>query len=442
MDRLLTMSEKEMKRLEVMQKLVGRHMKQVEAAEELGVSVRQVKRLVKKYREEGAEGLVSKRRGQPSNNRLAEETRGKALDLLKEKYQGFGPTLAHEKLTEKEGLSISDERLRQLMIEEGLWQGKKAAQAAVHQMRERRACFGELVQVDGSPHDWFEGRAPKCTLLAFIDDATGTLGELRFAPSESFLSYCQAIEAYMKRHGKPMALYTDKHGVFRVNQPTAGDSDALTQFGRAMQQLDIQIICAHSPEAKGRVERVFQTLQDRLPKELRLQGISSQDEGNAFLPSFMDDFNRRFAKQPRSTYDAHRPLTAQDDLAHILTWQETRVLSKNLTIQFNKVVYQIQTQRPAYAMRQAPVTVCVDLNETLSILYKGHPLDYTVFHQQAKQADIVHAKLLDQALEPPRIPHKPAPDHPWRKGFATPLSKSKSPRPLTPPIHDPLPVSG
>ncbi len=163
-------------------------------------------------------------------------------------------------------------------------------------MRERRACFGELVQVDGSPDDWFEGRAPKCTLLAFIDDAAGTLGELKFAQSESFFSYCQAIEAYMKRHGKPMALYTDKHGVFRVNQPSTGDSDALTRFGRAMQQLGIRIICAHSPEAKGRVECVFQTLQDRLPKELRLQGISSQDEGNAFLPTFPEDFNRRFAK--------------------------------------------------------------------------------------------------------------------------------------------------
>jgi len=234
-----------------------------------------------------------------------------------------------------------------------------------------------------------------------------------------------------------MALYTDKHGVFRVNQPSTGDSDALTQFGRAMQQLDIRIICAHSPEAKGRVERVFQTLQDRLPKELRLQGISSQNKGNAFLPSFIDGFNRRFAKQPRSTFDAHRPLTAQDDLTHILAWQETRILSKNLTIQFNKVVYQIQTQRPTYAMRHAPVTVCLDLNENLSILYKHQPLEYTVFHQQARQSDIVHSKQLDQALEPPPTPHKPAPDHPWRKGFASPLSIPHSP-PVPLPINDPL----
>jgi transposase len=417
------MSNQEIERLEVMQKLEEKRMKQVEAAERLGVSVRQVKRLLRVYREEGAEGLVSKRRGQPSNNRLAEATRQKALDLLKDKYHGFGPTLAHEKLVEGEGLTISDERIRQLMIEEGLWKGKKARQVTVHQMRERRACLGELVQVDGSPHDWFEGRAPKCTLLVFIDDATGRLGELRFVASESFFSYCQAAEAYIRRQGKPGAFYSDKHGVFRVNQPSVGDSDVLTQFGRAMQQLGIQIICAHSPQAKGRVERVNQTLQDRLPKELRLLGISDWDAGNAYLPIFMDDFNRRFAVQPRSTLDRHRPLSDQDDLTHVLTWQETRILSKNLIIQFNKVVYQIQTQRPTYAMRQAPVTVCVDLNQNLSILYKDQPLDYTVFHQQARQSDIVHSKQLDQALEPPRTPHKPAPDHPWRMGFTTPLSR-------------------
>ena len=243
---------------------------------------------------------------------------------------------------------------------------------------------------------------------------------MSFVKSESFFSYAQAARAYVERHGKPFAFYSDKHGIFRVNQPASGTTPALTQFGRAMQQLDIQIICAHTPQAKGRVERAIQTLQDRLPKELRLRNISSWQDGNAFLPEFMADFNRRFAVQPRSDLDAHRPLADQDDLDQILTWQETRILSKNLTIQFRNTVYQIQTKRPTYALRHAPVTVCLDAQENLSILYKGKPLNHTIFHKQAKQSEIVDPKQLNALV---RKPHKPAPDHPWRKGFATPLSK-------------------
>jgi transposase len=419
------MSTKELSRLEVMQRLADRRMSQKEAASVLRISVRHVKRLLRVYRRYGAKGLISKRRGRPSNNRLAEETRRKVLDLLKSKYSGFRPTLAHEKLVELEGLKISDESVRQLMMAEGLWKAKRARKVAVHQMRERRACFGELVQVDGSPHDWFEGRAPACDLLVFIDDATGRLGELLFVESESFFSYCQAAGGYLTRYGKPGAFYSDKHGIFRVNQASAGQESGLTQFGRAMQTLDIQIICANTPQAKGRVERVIQTLQDRLPKELRLRGISSWEAGNAYLPEFMADFNHRFAVQPRSTHDAHRPLAARDDLARILTWQESRILSKNLTIQFQKIVYQIQTQRPTYAMRHTAVTVCLDAQRKITILYKGKPLEYTIFHKQAKQAEVVESKQIDRTLLNQSKAHKPAANHPWRKGFATPLSKSR-----------------
>jgi len=418
------MSTKEMKRLEVMQKLEEKRMLQKEAAHILRVSVRQVKRLLRTYREHGAQGLISKRRGQASNNRLPEETMRKALTLLKGKYTGFGPTLACEKLVELDGLKISVESVRQLMITEGIWKPRKARRVEVHPMRSRRACTGELVQIDGSPHDWFDGRAPACSLLVFIDDATGKLGQLSFVKSESFFSYAQAARAYFERHGKPVAFYSDKHGIFRVNQVASGTTPALTQFGRAMQQLDIQVICAHTPQAKGRVERANQTLQDRLPKELRLRNISSWQDGNAFLPEFMADFNQRFAVQPRSDLDAHRPLTDQDDLDQILTWQETRTLSKNLTLQFRQVVYQIQTQRPTYALRHASVTVCLDAHDALSILYKGEPLDYTVFNKQAKQSEVVDTKHLNDTVP---TSHKPAPDHPWRKGFATPLSNSEKP---------------
>jgi transposase len=426
METLLSMSTKELSRLEVIQRLSKKQMSQKEAGEFLHLCTRQIKRLLKRYRKQGAVGLVSKHRGRKAANRLSESVKKQSLDLLKTKYQGFGPTLAHEKLVEKEKLQLSVESVRKIMIEEGLWKSRKLKKVVTHQLRERRACFGELIQIDGSPHDWFEGRAAPCVLLVFIDDATGQVVQLRFVESESFFSYCQAAEGYFRRSGKPLAFYSDRHGIFRVNVPSTGSGEALTQFGRAMQELDVQIICANTPQAKGRVERVIQTLQDRLPKEMRLRGISSMTDGNAYLPQFMADLNQRFAVVARSAVNAHRPLTAKDDLAHILTWQETRTLSKNLTLQFEKVVYQIQTDRPTYALRKAQVLVCVNAQEEITILYNGKTLPYSIYKQQAKQAEIVSTKQLGQALNQQRLPPKPAPDHPWRRGFATPLSKRRA----------------
>jgi hypothetical protein len=298
------------------------------------------------------------------------------------------------------------------MIAEGLWKARPVRKRVAYPLRERRACFGELIQIDGSPHDWFEGRATPCTLLVFIDDATGKLVYLQFVNNESFFSYGQACAQYFQSLGKPVAFYSDKHGIFRVNQRSVGSSDALTQFGRAMQELDIQIICANTPQAKGRVERVILTLQDRLPKEMRLLQISSWQAGNAYLPTFIEHFNQRFAVPPRSSLDAHRSLTPQEDLDTILTWQEQRIVSKNLTVQFDKVVYQIQTDRPGYALRKASITVCHDAHNKVTLLYKGQALSYNVFHQQVRQSEVVLSKDLNQSI--PRQPTKPAPDHPWR----------------------------
>ena len=309
MDRLLEMSAKDLSRLEVMQRLSRKQMSQKEAGAILHLSTRQIKRLLKAYRQQGTAGLVSKHRGRKGNNCLPEAVIKPALNLLKTKYPVFGPTLAHEKLVEREKLKLSDESVRQLMITEELWKPRKVKQVVVHQLRERRACFGELVQIDGSPHDWFEGRAEACVLLVFIDDATGKLVQLLFVESESFFSYCQAAEEYFQRCGKPVAFYSDKNSIFRVNVPSTGSGDALTQFGRAMLELEIEIICANTPQAKGRVERVIQTLQDRLPKEMRLRGIRSHEAGNAYLPEFIQDFNQRFREEPRSEGNAHRPLS-------------------------------------------------------------------------------------------------------------------------------------
>ena len=423
---LVQMSKKELSRVEVMERIKAKSMTQKKGAEALSISVRQVRRLWKNYQEKGAVGLVSKSRGKPSNNRLPTKTRQRAIDLLHSLYADFGPTFAHEKLVEKHGLALSSGSVRQIMIRENLWTPRKAKKIVAHQMRERRACFGELVQIDGSPHRWFEDRAPACTLLVFIDDATGALGELRFVKSESFFSYAAASRAYIERHGKPVAFYSDKHGIFRVNQPSVGIGDSLTQFGRAMQELEIAIICANTPQAKGRVERVNLTLQDRLVKEMRLLGISSMEEGNAYLPEFMEAFNRRFAVVPRSNIDAHHPLLLKDNLDQVLTWQETRIISKNLSVQFKNVVYQIQTDRPTYALRKAKVIVCLKADRNVTILYKGKELAYTIFKKQAKQSEILSSKDLDRKVDKVRKQYKPAADHPWRTGFSASLSGPKA----------------
>ena len=396
-----------------MQRLQEKRLTQKEAAHILGLSIRHVRRLYQAYRERGAQGLVSQRRGKPSNNRLESQVVQQSIDLIYKRYRDFGPTLAHEKLTEVHNLHLSRESVRRIMIEEGIWKPKKVHRPQIHQLRERRACFGELVQIDGSDHAWFEERGPRCTLLVFIDDATGQLGELWFVPVETFFAYCEASRHYFERFGKPVAFYTDKHGIFQVNQPSPlGLGKGLTQFERAMQELDIQILCANTPQAKGRIERANKTLQDRLVKELRLRGISDMQTANEYLPEFRKDFNRRFAVSPRSTHDAHRPLLKKENLDLILSRQETRILSRNLTIQYHKVIYQIQTQRPTYALINAKVTVCENAQGEVNILYRGRPLSYTVYHKQEKHAEVVSSKTLDHKLKTP-VP--PAKDHPWRR---------------------------
>jgi transposase len=242
MDKLLTMSKKELTRLEIMQRLKAKRLKQKEAAEILGVSERHIRRLLSAYQQEGESGLISKRRGKPSNNQLQPEIKQQAIDLLHSRYADFGPTLAHEKLSEVHELKLAVETVRQIMIAEELWKPRKVKHKPVYQMRPRKACRGELVQIDGSPHTWFEDRGPDCSLLVYIDDATGQLMELFFAPAESTFSYFAATRRYLHRHGRPVAFYSDKHGIFKVNVKNALSGSGMTQFGRAMNSLDIEII--------------------------------------------------------------------------------------------------------------------------------------------------------------------------------------------------------
>jgi transposase len=413
------MSQRELTRLEVIQRVKRKTLKQGQAAELLSLSVRQVKRLCKAYQVSGAAGLISKRRGQPSNNRLPEKTINKAQQLLRSRYHDFGPTLATEKLA-IEGVSLSVETVRQLLIGEGLWKAKVVRRPVIHQLRERRARCGELVQIDGSPHDWFEGRAPKCTLLVFVDDATSRLMYLQFVEAETTFNYFAGVRSYLTEFGKPLAFYSDKFGVFRVNIPNALSGTGLTQFGRALKELDIELICAHSPQAKGRVERANQTLQDRLSKELRLRDISSLESANAYLPEFIAAYNARFAVAPRSEESAHRPLGKGEDLERVLTLCERRSLSKNLTLSYNNVIYQIKTKRSAYTMRKAQVEVREKHTGEITIEYKQRPLEYTVYRaQEQQQGRVIEAKLLQpaaaRAAAGPKQKRGPVPmSHPWR----------------------------
>lgn len=298
---------------------------------------------------------------------------------------------------------------------------RRARRPVIHQLRERRARVGELVQIDGSPHDWFEGRAPKCTLLVFVDDATSQLMHLQFVEAETTFSYFAAVRAYLTTFGKPLAFYSDKFSVFRVNMPNALSGTGLTQFGRGMKQLDIELICAHSPQAKGRVERANQTLQDRLTKELRLRGISSMAEANAYLPEFIAEYNARFAVPPRGTESAHRPLQPGEDLDRVLALCERRTLSKNLTLSYNNVIYQIQTKRAAYTMRSAHVEVRETSTGEITIEYQGRPLEHNVYRQQEQhQARVVPSKLLQLGRRSSGGPLKPKRgpvplSHPWRR---------------------------
>jgi transposase len=414
------MSQRELSRLEVIQRVCRKSLTQSQAADLLHLSLRHVKRLSQAYRARGASALISKRRGRPSNNRLAPEVVSTARELLRRSYYDFGPTLAHEKLVEAHGLALGLESVRQLMIRERLWQPRRARKVVIHQMRERRARCGELIQIDGSPHDWFEGRAPKCTLLVMVDDATSRLMHMQFVEAETTFNYFAAVRSYLGLHGKPRAFYSDKFSVFRVNIPNALSGTGLTQFGRAMKELDIELICAHSPQAKGRVERANQTLQDRLVKELRLRAISTVEAGNAYLPEFIADFNTRFSVSPRTSADAHRPLHGREDLDRLLVLCERRTLSKNLTLSYRNIIYQVVTKRASYTMRGAQVEVRETATGEISIEYKGKVLSYEIYREQErKQGQVTPSKHIDRALSQPaqrrkRERYHPPMSHPWK----------------------------
>ena len=418
----MMMSQKEAVRGQVMELLKARKIDQKEAGQRLGVSVRQIKRIVKRYRASGLLGLISKKRGIPSNRSLADTTRLLAVEAIGAHYPDFGPTLTCEKLHERHGITLSVESTRKLMMTEGFWKPRKGAKACVHPMRERRARLGEMIQIDGSPHDWFEGRGEYCTLLVFIDDATGNLMQLRFSPTETTLGYMHVLHDHIVAHGVPAALYSDKHSIFRINTKDA-DPNAETQFSRAARELGIECIHANSPQAKGRVERANQTLQDRLVKEMRLAGINNMAEANAWLPAYIADYNQRFSVVPKDPQDAHLPYHGTaEELMRTLSVQVIKTLSKNLSCQHQGELIQVETSGTGLALRGAKVALHQHFDGTRELRWRKRKLSYTSITKAQKQAVEADGKTVnarvDKALAKRKMTrntgHKPAAKHPWR----------------------------
>jgi len=412
-EELIAMSNKEIERLGVIERVHQGELSQVKAAKILKLSTRQISRLLRDYEKMGPVALVSKRRGKPSNRQYPVILKHQVLEHIRSQYYDFGPTLAVEKLSERQNIRIGIETARKWMTEAEIWKPKVTKEKVIHPPRERRACFGELIQIDGSPHAWFEDRGPKCTLIVFIDDATSKILLMRFFNAETTFAYFNMVRLYLARYGKPVSLYSDKLGVFKVNIREAVSGTGETQFERAMRELDIELIHADSAPAKGRVERCNQTLQDRLIKELRLQNISTMEEGNKFLDSYTQTHNERFAIPPFNPEDLHRPIDPLCNLDIILTHQDSRTVQKNITVRYKNRTYQIETPGKGYRLRQGIVRVCESESGEITLIHNGQSLSYKVYDKNQYYSEPVGAKELNSPLK--LVHHyKPAANHPWK----------------------------
>lgn len=381
---ILRMSRKEREAQVTLERVKRKEMKLVEAAEVLGISYRQCRRRYSRYRAEGAAGLLHRLRGSCSNRMLSEEVRNSIVGLYREIYDGFGPVLFAEKLLISHEIKVDHETVRRLLIKEGLWRISRKRKKRHKAWRERRAHFGEMVQMDGSHHLWFEDRGEMCCLMVMIDDATG-IRMSRLSTGETTEAAMRLLWMWIERYGVPKSLYTDKKNVFVPSEKDAENArlegrECPTQFGRACQKLGIEIIRANSPEAKGRVERSNGVYQDRLVKELRLQQISDIDQANELLSvgGFDLDLNRRFAVQARESADYHRPASTYD-LPSIFCIEEVRILSANWTLSFENRVYQIKRESANYAPASRKVQVRRYLDGELHIFYRDREVGFEEF---------------------------------------------------------------
>ena len=403
---MITMSRKEARRLHIIHQALEKKLTHIEAASLMGLSDRQLRRMIKRIRHEGDGGICHRTRGKTSNHRIPTKIKDKALTLFRERYADFNMVHATEKLFEVHGITVNDETLR-LWLNQAEIPYKKRTVRKHRQRREPRAHYGELVQIDGSHHDWFEGRGPICVFMGYIDDATNTVFG-RFYDYEGTIPAMDSMKRYIKRYGMPQSVYVDKHTTYKSwAEPTIeeqlADHRPMSQFEKSMADLAIDVIHANSPQAKGRVERLFRTLQDRLVRELRLAGISSVEKANAFLTTYLPTYNRRFKKPAASAADLHRTAPHSRELDRILCIREERTVRNDFTIAHNGALYQI-----AEPTRAQKVMVEERVDGTLHISYKGQDLTYREIIKQPTK------ELPELLVIPERKPFIPSSDHPWR----------------------------
>lgn len=403
---IIIMRQGELRRLSVIEKVLAGTITQIEAAGLLSISDRQIRRIIKRVCKEGSEGIIHKSRGKPSHRAISKKIRQKVLKLCREKYEGFNPTFAAEKLLELDGIQISRETVRIWFIEEKI--PYEVRKARPHRAwRERKHYFGEMVQVDGSDEAWFEGRGPRCILLGYIDDATNNVFA-RFYEYEGTIPAMDSFKHYGQKYGLPLRVYIDRHSTYKTQRKKTieeelANKEPLTQFGRALEELGVEVIYAHSPQAKGRVERLFRTFQDRLIKEMRLKGIKTIEEANQFLEYYLPIYNKRFSVQACEEGDLHRPIPAGLDLDSVLCEKTERALRNDFTVAHDCKLYQILDN-----ICSRKVTVEKRLNGDLVISYKGRKLNYVEIAQRPRREEVMSPSR-------PRTRWLPPMDHPWKK---------------------------
>jgi len=397
----------ELKRLHVIRKVLERVIKQVEAAEILSLSGRQIRRIVKRIRGEGDRGVIHKSRGRPSNRGISPKIKERVINLYRAQYKDFGPTLASEKLLERDRIEISDETLRRWLIEAGDW--KKSRKRGRHrQWRERKHHYGEMVQMDGSHHAWFEDRGGPCVLMSYIDDASGEAFG-RFYEYEGTIPAMDSFKRYIKKNGLPMRVYLDKHSTYKSTakltiEDELNDVGPLSEFERALRELGVEVSHAHSPQAKGRIERLFRTLQDRLVKEMRLRGIRTIEEGNPFLEEYLPLYNKRFSVRPKEKDDLHRPLVKGMDLDAILCSKTERALRNDFTVAHNRKLYQVEER-----IKASKVMVQDRIDGSMIMIHKGQALRFKEITERPPR------EKKEPVVARRRKPYIPPSDHPWRR---------------------------
>jgi hypothetical protein len=409
---VIKMTREELKRLQVIKKVMGQEIKQWKAAEMLELSVRQTRRIIERIELEGDSGIVHRLRGKESNRKLSQEFRGEVLNRYKKKYMGFGVTLAVEKLTEKDEIKVSKETLRKWLLAAGLWEKQRKGRKH-RQWRERKMYFGEMVQMDGSHHEWFESRGPQCVLMGYIDDATGNV-YAQFYEYAGTLPAMDSFKRYIKKYGIPGSVYLDKHTTYKSNgkltieEELQGKERPLSEFERACKELGVRVIHANSPQAKGRVERLFRTFQDRLIKEMRLEGIKSIEEANLFLEHYLPKYNEQFRVIPKENGDVHRKIPQGMNLDRILCLKDQRILRNDFTISYGAKLYQVLDHT-----RKKSVMIEERIDGTLHLYDSAGALKFKEISPRPKVKPAGKSDL-PFTLKTKRK-YRPAPDHPWRK---------------------------